>query len=77
MWREEEKKIPLIHLKLVEFICTVKKKERKNPVVIKHDDKLREENYKFVLERYENNIPSRTQMKANKLQNSDDKRRPH
>lgn len=51
MGREEGKKIPLIHLKLVELICTVKKKERKNPVVIKRDDKLREENYKFVLER--------------------------
>lgn len=51
-------------------------KKKKRPTVIKCDDKLREENYKFVQERYENNITPHTKMKASKLQNSDDKRRP-
>lgn len=78
MGREEEKQNPTDPFEIgwVNLYSEKKKKERKNPVVIKRDDKLREENYKFVLERYENNIPSHTQMKANKLQNSDDKRRP-
>ncbi len=50
--------------------------KKKRPIVIKRDDKLREENYKFVQERYENNIPPYTKMKASELQNCDDKWRP-